>query len=237
MQVILQRDVKNLGLAGEVVSVKQGYARNLLIPKKWAIPFTEGSAAERAHRKIVIAAKQKKALEHRQVLAKNLKDLKLSFIKEADTDGKLFGSLTVFEVSKELQAQGFEVDKRVIQLEQPLKQTGEYKVLVDFGFDIGAEITLTIVASVSRQTKQMDKLRKEAAKRIEVSKEDSTEETSTEETSTEEIPAEEIPAEETFSSGESKVSKEKITKDSTEETSTEEISAEETSSSGESKEN
>ena len=144
MRVILQKDVKNLGQAGDIISVKKGYARHLLFPKKWAIPFTEGSADAIRHRQQLIEVKKKKALVLRQVLSEKLKGLKLSFVKEADASGKLFGSLNAFEISKKLRLQGYEVDKKVIKLEPPLKEIGEYKILLDFGLEMKTEIYVHI---------------------------------------------------------------------------------------------
>ena len=149
MQVILQKDLKNVGLAGDIVSVKTGYARNFLFPKKWAVPCTEGSSAELKHRKVWIEAKKKKALVLRQTLAQKLDGLSLAFIKEADSKGHLFGSLTALEISKSLSKKGYEVDKKSIQLNSTLKQTGEHKVVLNFGAkDIKAEINVCISAPV-----------------------------------------------------------------------------------------
>ena len=146
MRVILQKDVKNLGQVGDIVSVKKGYARHLLFPKKWAIPFTKGSADEARHRQALIEAKKKKALNLRKSLLEKLKGLDISFEKSASADGKLFGSVTVFEISKKLLVQGYEVDKRFLKLPQPLKETGEHKVLLDFGADLKTEISIHISA-------------------------------------------------------------------------------------------
>ena len=161
MRIILQKDVKNLGLAGDIVSVKKGYARHFLFPKKWAIPFTEGSAAEAKHRQKVIESKKKKALNSRQGLVENLKDIELSFIKEADEKtGHLFGSLTVFEISKALQQKGFEVDKRVIKQDLPIKEVGEHKVLLDFGGDLKTEVKVDISPSTKKVEKTKQSLEK-----------------------------------------------------------------------------
>lgn len=160
MRIILQKDVKNLGLAGDIVSVKKGYARHFLFPKRWAIPFTEGSAAEAKHRQELIESKKKKALGSRQELVKKLKDIELSFIKEADEKGHLFGSLTVFEISKALQQKNFEVDKRVMKQELPIKEVGEHKVLLDFGGDLKTEIKVTISPSQKKVEKAKQKSEK-----------------------------------------------------------------------------
>lgn len=153
MKIILHKDVKNLGQAGDIVFVKKGYARHWLFPRKWAIPFTKGSAAEARHRKVLIEIKKKKALDLRKTLVEKLKDVKLSFLKEADESGKLFGSLTVFEISKELQQKGYEVDKRVVKLDHPLKETGEHKVFLDFGPGMTTQIEIHISAVVHKSKK------------------------------------------------------------------------------------
>ena len=152
MRIILQKDVKNLGQAGDIVSVKKGYARHLLFPKKWAIPFTQGSAVQVRHRQNLIESTKKKALSLRQTLVEKLKDRSLSFVKEADSSGHLFGSVTVFEISKQLHLQGYEVDKKAIKLDHPLKEIGEYKVSLDFGSDIKTEITIQISPGSSKET-------------------------------------------------------------------------------------
>jgi len=147
----LQKDVKNLGQAGDIVSVKKGYARHLLFPKKWAVPFTQGSAAQARHQKALIESRRKKAFSLKQALVEKLKDVSLSFVKEADASGKLFGSLTIFEISRQLYAQGYEVDKKVIKLDHPLKETGEHKVLLDFGSDMKTEINVNISPMASKE--------------------------------------------------------------------------------------
>jgi len=184
MRIILQKDVKNLGQAGDTVSVKKGYARHFLIPGKWAIPFTKGSAKEVLHRKQWIEAKKKKALNARQSLVEKLKTVSLSFEKSADTSGHLFGSVTVFEISKQLQDQGYEVDKKVIKLDQPLKITGEHKVLLDFGSNIKTDIVLNIKPAIlkNKKTKE-DSLTKEEEKIKETKK--ATKEKTAEETTKE----------------------------------------------------
>ncbi len=156
MRVILQKDVKNLGQTGDVVFVKKGYARHLLFPRKWAIPFTKGSSAGLRHREKMMEFKKKKALSLRQSLLEKIKEVKLSFVKPALADGRLFGSLTVFEISKQLQSQGYEVDKKMIKLDQPLKTLGEHTVCLDFGPDMKTEIQVHI-SPVASEKKPAEK--------------------------------------------------------------------------------
>ncbi len=157
MQIILQKDVKNLGSVGDVVSVKKGYARHFLFPKKWAIPFTKAKQAELLHRQKVIEAKKKKALKLRQKLIKEINTLTLHFIKEADSSGYLFGSVTAFAISQEFEKKGYEVDKKFIQLPAPLKKDGEHCVLLDLGDGIKTEIKILIEAHVPKKKKELSK--------------------------------------------------------------------------------
>ncbi len=149
MQVILQKDVKSLGYTGDIVSVKAGYARNFLFPKKWAMPVRTGTKAQVQHQKQLIEAKKKKALSLREALVAKIKGLKLDFKKEADTAGRLFGSVSAFAISKKLEEQNYEVDKRAIKLEKPLKVVGEHQVSVDMGGDLKTEITINIIPVLS----------------------------------------------------------------------------------------
>ena len=151
MQVILTKDIKNVGQAGDIVSVKKGYARNFLFIKKWAVPWTKGSAELARHRQQWISAKKKKALVLRQSLVEKLKDLKLAFVKEASKEGKMFGSLTALDISKELNAKGYEVDKKVIKLEHPLKEVGEHKVVLDWGSDMKTNLLVHISSPETKQ--------------------------------------------------------------------------------------
>ncbi len=144
MKVILKKDLKNIGQAGDIVSVKKGHARNLLLAKKWVIPFTKGSADSARHRQQWIEAKKKKALADRQSLTEKLQGLELAFVRKVSDKGHLFGSLTALDIAKELNSKGYEVDKKVVQLKNPLKETGQYQVLLDFGPNMQVEIAVHI---------------------------------------------------------------------------------------------
>ena len=180
VQVILQKDVKNLGYAGDIVSVKSGYARNFLFPKNWAMPVSAGTKAQAQHQKQLIEVKKKKALTLRTALVDKIKGIKLDFKKEADTAGRLFGSVSAFEISKKLEEQKYEVDKRAIKLEKPLKLVGEHQVPVDMGGDLKTEIVVNIIPIVSAKkteessegSKKPSKLAKFFKKAVEPSSEE-----------------------------------------------------------------
>ncbi|HET7601295.1 MAG TPA: 50S ribosomal protein L9 [Gemmatimonadales bacterium] len=130
MEVILREDVKSLGKAGELVRVKPGYARNFLLPKGLAYEATEGNkkriAAETRARSARVAAERGEA----EALGTRLSGVTLALAGKAGDEGKLFGSITAQDIAEALARQGFEVDRRRIELEQPIKTLGAHTVSV-----------------------------------------------------------------------------------------------------------
>lgn len=148
MKVILQQDVKDLGKVGDLVNVKTGYARNFLFPRSLAVHATESRETEYKHLKKVADIKSKKAHAGRQELINKLKGTTLTFRLEAAADSeKLFGSVTNMDISKQLEASGFSVDKRDIHLEEPIKLLGQHKAAVKLGEGLEAEITVVVEKS------------------------------------------------------------------------------------------
>lgn len=145
MKVILQKDVKDLGKVGDLVNVSTGYARNFLFPRKLAMLATETSVTEWTHLKKVAEVKKKKALVGRQEVIGKLKGITLTFKLEAAGESeKLFGSVTTMDISKELDKQGYSIDKRDIHLEEPIRQLGQHKAQVKFGEGLEAEVTVVV---------------------------------------------------------------------------------------------
>lgn len=144
MKVILRSDVSNLGRAGDILKVKPGYARNRLFPKKQAFPAHSQSLKEWKHKKKLAELKSKKAQALRNETAKKADGLKISIKKQTAPNGRLFGSVTAFEVAAELAKSGIQVDKKFIDLKEPIKKAGEYKLQVDFGKTSKAVITLHV---------------------------------------------------------------------------------------------
>ncbi len=145
MKVILQKDVKNLGKVGELVNVKQGYARNFLFPRELAVAATENRETEWNHLKKVAEIKKKKAVVGRQEIINKMKGITLTF--KLDTAGeseKLFGSVTTMDISKELEKHGYEIDKRDIHLEEQIKILGQHKAHVRMGEGLEAELTVVV---------------------------------------------------------------------------------------------
>lgn len=144
MKVILQTDVRDLGKAGELVSVKPGYARNFLFPRKLALEATETKVKEFEHLKKVAEAKRRKAMVARKEIADKLQGVTVSFAATAGETDKLFGSITTRDISDKLVEMGYSIDKRDIQLEEPIRMLGQHKALVDFGDDLKTEITVSV---------------------------------------------------------------------------------------------
>ncbi len=145
MKVILQKDVKDLGKVGDLVNVSAGYARNYLYPRQLAIAATEEKETEWNHLKKVAEIKKKKAMAGRQEVINKLQGLTLNFKLEAAADSeKLFGSVTTMDISKQLDANGFSIDRRDIHLEEPIKLLGQHKAQVRMGEGLEAELTIVV---------------------------------------------------------------------------------------------
>jgi large subunit ribosomal protein L9 len=145
MKIILQKDVINLGDAGEIKEVADGYARNFLFPKKLAIRASEGSTKMALHQKRLADLKrEKRSKEMKNILSKiDGQSIEIK-VKKGEND-KIFGSVTSGDVSSALSAKGFAVDKRKIDLEQPIKSVGEYKIKLKLAENIQATINLSVI--------------------------------------------------------------------------------------------
>jgi large subunit ribosomal protein L9 len=145
MDVILQQDVENVGTIGDVVKVKPGYARNYLLPRGLALRADAKNLAVLEHRKRSLAAKRAKVAKANQAAATRLGTLSLSIAARAGEEQKLFGSVTNLDIQKALAAQGFEIDRKKIHLEGPIKTLGDHVVTVDLGAGVRAPLKLTVV--------------------------------------------------------------------------------------------
>lgn len=147
MQVILIQDVNNLGGANEVVAVKNGYARNFLIPQKLAVEASSSNIKQLAERLKQIKKKEDKMLAELNKVVAALQSGPLTIGAKTGTTGKIFGSVTTVQVSKAIREQkGYEIDRRRIQLLDDIKELGSFKAKVDFGNGNETEISLEIVA-------------------------------------------------------------------------------------------
>ncbi|HEX6990639.1 MAG TPA: 50S ribosomal protein L9 [Gemmatimonadales bacterium] len=147
IEVILRDDVKSLGKAGELVRVRPGYARNYLLPQGLAYEATEGNrkriAAETRARSARLSAEKDGA----EALAARLSGVTLSLTGNAGEEGKLFGSITTSDIAAALKAQGFEVDRRRIDLDQPIKSLGEHMVPIRVHPEVEAKVRVTVSAA------------------------------------------------------------------------------------------
>ena len=147
MRVILTEDVPSLGEAGEVVSVKPGFARNYLLPRGKAVPATDAKVKEIEHHKRVIA--ERVARERKQLDAERdrLERVELEIAANAGEEGKLFGSVTAAQLAELLEARGISVDRRKIQLDEPIKEVGEHVVAIRLHRDVVARVIVNVSAA------------------------------------------------------------------------------------------
>ena len=144
MKVILQKDVKDLGKVGELVSVAAGYARNFLFPRRLALVATEKRMNEWNHLQKVAEIKKKKATAERAEVINKLKGTALVFKLSAGEKDKLFGSVTNADISKKLEESGFMIDRRDIHLEEPIRVLGQHKAVVRLGEGLETEIAIAV---------------------------------------------------------------------------------------------
>lgn len=146
MKVILKEDVKNLGVAGSIVNVADGFARNYLIPRNLAVEANTRNikALEQERKKIEEAAK--KLRENAKELSERLTSITLQIQAKAGEEGKLFGSITNADIAEALKKEGFEIDRKRIVLEEPIKRLGFYTVNVKVHQDIIVPLNVNIVS-------------------------------------------------------------------------------------------
>ena len=144
MKVILRKDVKNVGKVGELVNVKDGYARNYLFPRQLATEATQKRVKEWTHLQKVAEVRKKKAVAERKELIDKLQGTTLEFQHEAGAGEKLFGSVTNLDLSNKLEEMGFSVDRRDIIIEEPIKVLGQHKAKVKLGEGLEAELTISV---------------------------------------------------------------------------------------------
>jgi len=146
MKVILRKEHEKLGQIGTAVVVKDGYARNYLIPRGIAFPATDGGLRALEEEKKQAARRSNKELKESEKLAANLEKVSLTVKMKVGEDEKLFGSVTSQMISDVLKEQGFTIDKRVIDLEEPIKALGIYTVNVKLHQNVIGKVKVWVVA-------------------------------------------------------------------------------------------
>ena len=147
-KIILTQEVSGLGAAGDVVTVKDGYARNYLLPRGFAVTWTQGGEKQVESIRAARAARAKASLEEAQAIAASLAAKPVVVAHKAGADGRLFGTVKAEAIAEAIEAAGIgSVDKRTIHLGSAIKRTGEYKVTVCLHADVVANVVLDVVAA------------------------------------------------------------------------------------------
>jgi large subunit ribosomal protein L9 len=152
MEVILKEDVANLGHRGDVVKVADGYGRNFLLPRKLALQATLANKAVIEQMKAAAARRSATEKAQAEELVVKLEPLVLSFTRKSGENGQLFGSVTSVDIASGLEAKGFEVDRRKIQLTEPLKSLGDFTVAIKLHREVTAHVKVQVLAEAQDET-------------------------------------------------------------------------------------
>ena len=144
MQIILQEDVEKLGTRGQVMEVADGYARNYLLPRKLAIEASAGNLKRLEKIRATLAKRTATEKESAQKLAELLATVRVTLSRKAGENDQLFGSVTATDIADALAAQGYNVDKRKIQLDEPIKLVGEYQVTARLHHDVTGSFQVVV---------------------------------------------------------------------------------------------
>ncbi|MGH9744254.1 MAG: 50S ribosomal protein L9 [Candidatus Acidiferrum sp.] len=144
MQIILQEDIEKLGHRGDIVTVKPGYARNFLLPRKLAIEASVGNMKALERIRNSLAKKTAGELDAAQKQAELLNGVSLSFTRKTGENDQMFGSVTTADIAEALAAQNFKVDKRQVQLADPIKALGEYPITIKVFRDVTAQVIVHV---------------------------------------------------------------------------------------------
>ena len=146
MEVILKEDILNLGKIGEVVRVRDGYARNYLLPRGLVSVANKRNLKTFEHQKKVVADQKQKILRAAQAVADQLSGVGVEIPMKVGEEGKLFGSVTNIHIEKALKAKGLNVDRRKIHLDEPIRVVGEYEVPVRLSAEVTVPLKVAVVA-------------------------------------------------------------------------------------------
>jgi large subunit ribosomal protein L9 len=149
MEVILKEDVANLGHRGDVVKVADGYGRNFLLPRKLAMQATEANKSVIEQMKASAARRSATERTQAEELLAKLQPVVLSFTRKSGENGQLFGSVTSGDIATDLAVKGFDIDRRKIQLSDPLKSLGDFTVAIKLHREVTAHIKVQVVTDVT----------------------------------------------------------------------------------------
>jgi large subunit ribosomal protein L9 len=153
MEVILREHVDNLGRRGEIVKVADGYARNYLLPRKLALLVTEGSRKQIERERGKFEAKEAEEKKAAEVIVERMSNLEIEIARKVGDTQALFGSVTTSDIAAELLAKGFEIDRRKLQLREPIKKLGEYAVPLKLHLDVTTTVKVKVVAEGAAPSK------------------------------------------------------------------------------------
>jgi large subunit ribosomal protein L9 len=145
MEVILREHVDNLGRRGEIVKVAAGYARNYLLPRKLALPATEGNKKHVERERRIMEAKEAQEKGQAEALAARLAALEVSIARRVGETEQLYGSVTAADIADYLKGKGFEIDRRKLILPEPIKTIGDHKVPLKLHRDVTVPLTVKVV--------------------------------------------------------------------------------------------
>ena len=145
MEIILREDVQHLGKVGEIVKVKDGYARNYLLPQGLAYPATEANRKRIAYEGERIAKQRASEKSAAETEATRLADVRLTFPVKVGEEDKLYGSVTASDIQRKLEELGIHVDKRKIDLHEPIRELGEFSVGIKIHPEVRPEVRVTVV--------------------------------------------------------------------------------------------
>jgi large subunit ribosomal protein L9 len=144
MEVILRETIDNLGRAGQVVKVADGYARNYLLPRKLAYPATEGNRKVIEFERQSLLRKESKQKEDAEKLQQMLEKVEITIRRKVGEQNMLYGSVTNADVADELEKKGFQIEKRKIHMDDHIKEIGEYSIPIRLFKDVTAHVKLTV---------------------------------------------------------------------------------------------
>jgi large subunit ribosomal protein L9 len=145
MKVVLLEDISNLGNMGDTVSVKDGYARNFLIPRNMAVPATARNTKVQQHQIRDVEQRKTQAAEEARILGDKISGVSLTFTRKAGEKGRLFGSVTNMDIAEALEGKGLTVDRKDIILTEPIKNLGEFDVTIKLHHDVTPVIRITVL--------------------------------------------------------------------------------------------
>ena len=145
MEVILREHVDNLGRRGDVVKVADGYARNYLLPRKLALTVNEANRKQIDRERKVVDAREAEERQTAEAVANRLAEIELVIARRVGETEALYGSVTTADLAESLAAKGLEIDRRKIQLDEPIKQLGEFTVPVRLHRDVTASVKVSVV--------------------------------------------------------------------------------------------